>query len=85
MGKKQSHVIQRTILFLMIFQSIGLRLFQGIGITLLIAIFIFALPKAKFSRVVKPFLIMEVVYLLLSVVKGIDVKTINVAYDRNSL
>ena len=76
MGKKQSHVIQRTILFLMIFQSIGLRLFQGIGITLLIIIFILALPKARFSKVLKPYLIIEAVYLVLSVLKGIEVKSI---------
>ena len=76
MSAKSSALLRRTILFLMIFQSIGLRLFQGIGISLLIAIFFLCLPKAKIMKAIKPFMIIEIVYLALSVIKGVDYKNI---------
>jgi hypothetical protein len=60
----------------MIFQSIGLRLFQGIGISLLIAIFVLCLPKAKFMKAIKPFMIIEIVYLALAAIKSIEIKNI---------
>lgn len=76
MSVKSSALLRRTILFLMIFQSIGLRLFQGIGISLLIVIFVLCLPKAKFTKAIKPFLIIEIVYLALSAIKDIGYKDI---------
>lgn len=76
MSVKSSALLRRTILFLMIFQSIGLRLFQGIGISLLIVIFVLCLPKAKFTKAIKPFLIIEIVYLALSAIKEVGYKDI---------
>lgn len=76
MSVKSSVLLRRTILFLIIFQSIGLRLFQGIGICLLIAIFVLCLPKAKFMKAIKPFMIIEIVYLTLAIIKDVDYKDI---------
>lgn len=76
MSAKSSALLRRTILFLMIFQSIGLRLFQGIGIGLLIAIFLLCLPKARIMKAIKPFMYIEIVYLAMAAIKSFDYKDI---------
>lgn len=76
MQSKSNNTLNKIILFLIIFQSLGIRLFQGIGITLLIAIFILSFSKTKWAKVLKPFAIMEIIYLALSLTKGIEGKLI---------
>lgn len=76
MNSNSSNLLRRLALFLIIFQSIGIRLFQGIGIGLLIIIFILCLPKAKLVKSIKLFLYIEVVYLALALLKSIDYKDI---------